>query len=77
MITPQEKAKELVDKMLSKNPNRQDGISKIDTIQAKLCTLIAVDEILKLDYINDVFMSFSDTSLKDYYQQVKTEIEKL
>ena len=68
-MTPEEKAKDLVEKMLSKNPNIQDGISKIDTIQAKLCALIAVDEI-----INGNFAEGYD---HNYWQQVKTEINKL
>lgn len=46
-MTPQEKAKELVDRILSKNPNRQDGVSMIDTIQAKQCALIAVQNEYK------------------------------
>ena len=45
-MTPKEKAQELFNTMLSCNPNRQDGISAIDTIQAKLCAGKAVDEIL-------------------------------
>jgi len=56
-----EKAEELFNKMLSKNPNRQDGISMIDTIQAKLCALIAVDDIV----------------IYKFFQEVKREIEKL
>ena len=46
-----EKANELVDKMLSKSPNIQDGISRIDTIYAKLCAKIAVNEILNLNCV--------------------------
>ena len=45
-MTPNEKAEKLLKKMLGKNPNRQDGISRIDVIQAKQCALIAVDEIM-------------------------------
>jgi len=72
-MSAKEKAKDLVEKMLSKNPNIQDGISKIDTIQAKLCALIAVDEI-----INDCDASspFETTRLA-YWNEVKTEINNL
>jgi hypothetical protein len=66
-MTPKEKAVELLMKMLSKNPNRQDGISMIDTIQAKLCALVAVDEIIR------VLQDEQDW----YWTEVKEEIEKL
>ena len=66
-MTPKEKAEELVKKMLSKNPNIQDGISRIDTIQAKLCALIAVDEISKA----------VEGKYDEYWKEVKKEIEKL
>lgn len=68
-MTAVKKAKELFNKMLGKNPNIQDGISIIDTIQAKLCALVVVDEILYLDE-----MHFLD---REYWQEVKTEIEKI
>ena len=74
-MTPKEKAEELLNKMLSKNPNRQDGISIIDTIQAKLCALVAVDEILNIYQIKNAAFEFYD--LRNYWQEVKTEIEKL
>lgn len=68
MKTPQEKAEELVDKYIQTNGN---------SFFAKQCALIAVDEILTLDFIDDVFIPFSDKSLKEYYQEVKQEIELL
>ncbi len=73
-MTPKEKAEELLKKMLGKNPNRQDGISRIDVIQAKQCALIAVDEMLKQcwDY-RDIDLEAS----YDYWNEVKHEIEKL
>jgi hypothetical protein len=67
-MTPKEKAEELLNKMLSKNPNRQDGISMIDTIQAKQCALIAVDEIM---------LTSNNIQLLCYFEEVRTEIEKL
>ena len=71
-MTPKEKAKELFNTMLSCNPNRQDGISAIDTIQAKLCAVKAVDEILKA-----VWEIHTNVSEFRYWQEVKIEIEKL
>ena len=67
-MTAVEKAEELLKKMLSKNPNIQDGISIIDTIQAKQCALIAVNEIL--GYMG------ADRGT-EFWEQVKSEIEKL
>jgi hypothetical protein len=60
--TPKEKAEELLDKMTM----------EIGKFNAKLCALIAVDEILETVVVYD------DIS-KDYqfWQQVKQEIEKL
>ena len=63
-----EKAEELLNKMLSKNPNRQDGVSMIDTIQAKLCALVAVDEVL--GYMG------ADRGT-EFWQEVKREISML
>ena len=63
-----EKAEELLKKMLSKNPNIQDGISIIDTIQAKQCALIAVNEIL--GYMG------ADRGT-EFWQEVRSEIKKL
>ena len=75
MENPKNKAKELLNKMLSKNPNRQDGISMIDTIQAKQCALIAVDEIINCD---SFFKTLEDTkAFTKYWYEVQYEIEKL
>ena len=66
-MTPQEKAKELVDK------HRDTIVSflsdNMKDMNAKRCALIAVDEILKLE-LNDGYD-------KEYWQEVKQEIEKL
>ena len=66
-MTPKEKAEELLKKMLSKNPNIQDGISQIDTIQAKLCALVAVDEVISYCHAEHI----------EYWEEVKQEIENL
>lgn len=69
-MTPKEKAEDLFHKILGKNPNRQDGISIIDTIHAKQCALIAVDEILSLG-------EKLPLDVLEFYLEVKQEIEKL
>lgn len=73
-MTPKEKAEELVRKMLSKSPNVQDGVSSIDIIQAKLCVLVAVDEIMHLFRWN---LFYGYEKHLEYWQEVKQEIEKL
>ena len=64
-MTAKEKAKELVDKYFNLTDHMQFD-------EAKECALIAVDEILS--FIEDDRKVFS---WKEYYQQVKQEIEKL
>jgi len=73
-MTPQEKANELVDKYYLELKEHK-GYYDLET--AKQCALIAVDEILNLEFIDDVYMSFESTTLKEYWQEVKTEIERL
>ena len=58
MKTPQEKAEELI--------YAYSTAVLIDSYEAKLCALIAVDEILKEVVLTTM-----------YWQQVKQEIEKL
>ena len=66
MMTPKEKAKELVYKFY---PNVQWKLGQEDCLdRAKRCALIAVDEILKVIH----------TNMEDrYWQEVKQEIELL
>jgi hypothetical protein len=68
-MKPQEKAYEIWQKMMNADV-------LVDSISAKQCALVAVQEIIeklvelsdgKFTYINDV----------QYYQEVKQEIEKL
>lgn len=69
-MTPKEKAQELVDKFTSSLFDTGHRISKP---MIKLCALIAVDEIYE-----DV--KIAQTGIEeywDYWQQVKSEIEKL
>ena len=83
-MTPHEKAKELIFKYTEIVVEVIDGDmyensvinGNMDFYSAKQSAVICVDEILKLDYLDSVFLSFSDTTLKEYYQQVKEEIQK-
>lgn len=69
-MTPQEKSKELVDKF--------SNVALLDSYEAKLCALIAVDEILdELSEIVTVTSSKYIIKHINYYQEVKQEIEKL
>jgi hypothetical protein len=71
MNSPKEKAKELTDKywIYLRAGLLYDEEAKED---AKHCALIAVNEILN----NDGFTQF-DIYLTEYWEQVKTEIEKI
>jgi|688.fasta_scaffold1498928_2 hypothetical protein len=68
-MTPKEKAQELVLKYL-RIENTNDWWAKVP---AKQCTLIAVDELIDCTTNGLGLTKFS----KEYWQQVKTEIEKL
>lgn len=68
-MNPKEKAKEIYLKMLNETFEHND-IKECEHT-AKLCALIAVDEILK---VGNVIISYNAT---DYWQEVKTEIENL
>jgi hypothetical protein len=68
-MTPKEKAKELVDKMLeSLYDNGSLSFKRILYDKAKQCAIIAVDEMI--DNCENIF----DV---EYWQEVKQEIEKL
>jgi hypothetical protein len=66
-MTPKEKAKELYDKYCNMESWCDD---------AKECALIAVDEILLSQFQFDM-ISIYRTPFNHYWQEVKTEIEKL
>jgi hypothetical protein len=66
-MTPKEKALELVEKY----HKDYDLLWDLSWIQAKQCALIAVDEILKITWV-DKFLT-----VEDYWNEVKQEIEKL
>jgi hypothetical protein len=70
-MTPQEKAKELVHKMwIYALPN-----AKGSWVNAKKLSLIAVDEIY--NEIDDNYDTLHSSDRKQYWQDVKSEIEKL
>lgn len=69
-MTPKEKAEKLLKDILSKNPSRQDGISSIDVLYAKLCIEIMIKEILnELDSQFHIQIS--------YWHNVKFELDQL
>jgi hypothetical protein len=71
MMTPKEKAIELVDRYYSLFSIELENT--IDISEAKQCALITVDEIL--DIIDN--MNQYDHRLDYYWEQVKQELEKL
>ncbi len=82
-MTPKENAEKLILKFMSlQEPNYNWFHSKL----AKQCALIAVDEILKAPFENSYIDLISDEAedtdwfwdkFKEYWTQVKQEIEKL
>ena len=64
-LTPEQKAKELVERFAPIMPN-EDWKEK-----AKQCALLCVDEILDINSVD------KDYDLSTYWEEVKTEIEKL
>ena len=68
-MTPKEKAKELVDRML----NSQSHTCEL--YDAKLCAIIAVDELLS-NIEPSVSMDIISARIK-YWEQVKEEINNL
>ncbi len=70
IMTPKEKADELINKYLtSRDANQWDDVR--DVHAAIRCALIAVDEIKTLLYNADRMYQY------DYWHEVKQEIEKL
>jgi hypothetical protein len=70
-MTPQEKAEQLVNKLLeSLYDNGSLSFKRILFEKSKQCALIAVEEIINI-------WEYSDTQEKWWWQQVKQEIEKL
>jgi hypothetical protein len=77
MITPKEKAKELVDRMYKVHSGTA---SEITLYTSKQCALIAVEEILNdYSYMQNVRNANSNQihSQRIYWKEVKQEIEIL
>jgi len=75
-MTPKEKAKQLIDIF---KPNAYRGACEendelMELYHAKQCAFIAVDEIIKTIEYSSQADEMSKTS---YWEQIKTEIEKL
>jgi hypothetical protein len=69
-MEPKEKAEELVDKFIQYTP----ADSEFEYPYAKQCALIAVEQILE---IIDSIYDYDRESLDPYWNEVKSEIEKL
>ena len=77
IMTPKEKAKELVEKMFSNMPKYLQG--KIGSETAKQCALICVGEIIGIPSIQTAYAQGynKSKSTESYWQEVKQEINKL
>jgi hypothetical protein len=73
MITPEQKARELVDKMYL--VTKEDGIYG-DLFIAKQCALIAVEEIIDLN-LGLSNCDENNWSIEKFYLAVQQEIQKL
>lgn len=80
-MTRKEKAKELVNKFIPMTKDWDELKGFIVNINnAKQCALISVDEILKSNPIIPLQLMLESEALdaaREYWQEVKTEIEKL
>lgn len=72
-MTPQEKAQELIDKFKIFVIGSSDSL--IENENARHCALIAVNEIIEANPI--AFDEDDNCIAKQWWQEVKTEIEKL
>jgi hypothetical protein len=72
-MTPQEKAIELLTKY-----RRHLPVNTVTDLEAKVCALIAVDEIMKI--VPSVYVTDDNeihSGHRQYWEEVKQEIEKL
>ena len=75
-MTPKEKAKELIHYYIKELLSAKYSINGfVINDLAKQCALIAVDEIY--NEIDDNYDTLHSSDRKQYWQDVKTEIEKL
>ena len=76
IMTPKEKAEELVDKFIEHTRVFHEVLGWEDYIDsAKQCALIAVDEIAKCTKYEEQKFD-NDRFAEDFWQEVKQEIEK-
>ena len=77
-MTPKEKAKDLIDIYKDMTEIIKFDFDKVTTITdynlAKNCALIAVNELIEFTYN---YTDYNEKSTKEYWQEVKQEIEKL
>lgn len=71
-MTPKQKAEELFEKMLYHDGDKYHHCSHY---VAKNCTLIAVNEMIKI--IDESMKGFLDSDIIAYWKQIKSEIENL
>jgi hypothetical protein len=79
-MTPKEKAADLIDKMMLHYLSDMYGSHLVGIPEAKQCALICVEEIMSngLKYISvDKVPENKKSMTWEYWEQVKTEIEKL
>lgn len=80
-MTPKEKAEELVEKFRHAKSHKMSDYSTIYNPTAKVCALIAVDEVINSSParspINDGSDAMPHFRAVKYWEQVKEEIEKL
>jgi hypothetical protein len=74
-MTPKEKADELMAKFMAIKSTKLSDFSVIYSPVAKLCALIAVDEISWI--LNEISYNADIDSEMYFYNKVKQEIEKL
>jgi len=72
MKPPKEKAMELIERFIQQTRNKNDKLA-MSYQRAKMCALIAIDEIIKSNY---KVLSGVKPSFYNYWQEVKQEIEK-
>lgn len=72
-MTPKEKAIDLVNKFYSRYNNVRKN--KTFSVEQKRMAIIAVDEILNIYQIKNAKFDFYE--VRNYWQEVKTELEKL
>lgn len=77
-LSPQEKAKQFINRFLHIKVLKLSDYSVIEYPTAKECALITVNDIL--DNIEAIMLVHSDDnilSIKNYYDQVKQELDNL